>query len=727
MDSTNRPSTDAGSSQAGGRAQKRKPSGGQEVDSSRKKQKAQPRRPRTRAAKKGKATIADGANVPELAMTALPLPAGQPPVSSKIRAALCDSIEYWKAHQGGIQSNEKVATGMLLNGKTTPRDVIQAQVIVTTVGSGLKTGADGKRIRTENQSGTSKNYVSLKNAMDLGQPIGIVVGKQAEKKGRYSNNLLSVELANQYNVLDWFFITDIWSERQPTQRDGSSYMQYMVRLQSIKLDSKPWWLPQGHERAGTYAIGEFHCRTIACQSCNIQSKEIFKEGWCCLKHTCPEFFQFPDPNVDINTIQYNENFLNERMMWTSKDPLQELVPELPILDPALYGSESQFKRGIVCPTCKFASRRIAWEGWTCENGCGFELLMPPRDVPMDLVHGETADAMHRRAGKFFEIDARIRRASHNVAGYEVTSFYLPNSPQNLSKAEFIGSVTIFRPTKSALERSGGLDDLFQELQTATRVGDVRLRRNPAFCRGSHMEELTSHFSCNMGADYKFGVVVETSNGFDTAPDPVMKALSRLRWGGATAVALTAGCVAERNLSFDSESMPDHFVDFNEQLMLGYFQGSQISFHDDGEKELGPTVATLSLGSPSVMRFRGKKKAGFQNTIGTGDVMLSFVLEHGDIVIMHGTKIHQVYEHAVFAKGIRRYALTCRYIRPEMIPDPKRREKAIENGKVPIYWQKQAYEGEPANPLDMLFHHPNADPSFSDASTLIDDVDGVASN
>ncbi|RYC59258.1 Nucleoside-triphosphate phosphatase [Xylaria longipes] len=74
----------------------------------------------------------------------------------------------------------------------------------------------------------------------------LLVGKQAEKKGEklkanqtaywalltlsghYVNNLLSVELTNQYNVLDWFFVTDIWSERQPIQRDGSSHMQYMT-------------------------------------------------------------------------------------------------------------------------------------------------------------------------------------------------------------------------------------------------------------------------------------------------------------------------------------------------------------------------------------------------------------------------------------------------------------------------------------------------------------------
>lgn len=67
------------------------------------------------------------------------------------------------------------------------------------------------------------------------------------------------------------------------------------------------------------------------------------------------------------------------------------------------------------------------------------------------------------------------------------------------------------------------------------------------------------------------------------------------------------------------------------------------FHDDGEKELGPTVATLSLGSPAIMNFRGKKKAGFGGEKKDRPIMLSFRLQHGDTVIMHGTRIHQYYE------------------------------------------------------------------------------------
>ncbi|KAI0871288.1 hypothetical protein GGS24DRAFT_503908 [Hypoxylon argillaceum] len=629
----------------------------------------------------------------------LALPAGIPPVSSNIRAALCDSILFWRAHQGGIQSSQKTATGMLLNGKTTPRDVLGAQVIITTVGGGLQTGADGKHVRTGDQKDDCKNYVTLKNAMSVGEPIGIVIGKQAKGKNYYVNDLLDINLDYHYNVLDFFFITDMWSELQPTQRDGTSFMHYAVRLQRIDLDSTAWWVAQGHERDGMHTIQEISCRKITCTSCNTSSKEIFKEGWCCLTHTCQKFFRFSEPNIDIDALRYNEEFLMERREWKSGCPLRELVPELPSLQHQDYGSESRYKRGIICPTCKYASRRISWEGWQCEKKCGFKLSMPPLDVPMALIQHETRELMGKKGSKFMEVDARIMRTKHTVAGYQVTSFYLPNTPQNLGSGKFIGSVTILHPDNSTLTRKGGLNDLFNEMQKATRVGDVKLQRHPAFCKGSHKEELTSHFSCNMGADYKFGVVVETSNGFESAPDPVMKALGRLTWAGAKAVALTADHVANNGIFVDSVSMPNQFIDFNEQLMLGYFEDSQISFHDDGEKELGPTVATLSLGSPSTMRFRGKKKSGFEDTVAAGNVMLSFRLEHGDIVIMHGTKIHQHYEHAVAAAGIRRYALTCRYIRPEMIPDPERRKKALVNGKVPLRWQERGYKGEPGSALD----------------------------
>jgi alkylated DNA repair dioxygenase AlkB len=76
------------------------------------------------------------------------------------------------------------------------------------------------------------------------------------------------------------------------------------------------------------------------------------------------------------------------------------------------------------------------------------------------------------------------------------------------------------------------------------------------------------------------------------------------------------------------------------------QGAVPQPHDDGEKDLGPTVACLALGSPAKMYFRPKKGKEFAK-VKKGAVeythVLDFPVHHGDLVIMHGTPIHEFYE------------------------------------------------------------------------------------
>jgi len=72
------------------------------------------------------------------------------------------------------------------------------------------------------------------------------------------------------------------------------------------------------------------------------------------------------------------------------------------------------------------------------------------------------------------------------------------------------------------------------------------------------------------------------------------------------------------------------------------------YHDDGEAELGPTVAALALGSPSLMKFRPKKRSGFGLPMTGGrspqymDV-LEVPMKHGDMMVMHGSRIQGLYE------------------------------------------------------------------------------------
>jgi len=58
---------------------------------------------------------------------------------------------------------------------------------------------------------------------------------------------------------------------------------------------------------------------------------------------------------------------------------------------------------------------------------------------------------------------------------------------------------------------------------------------------------------------------------------------------------------------------------------------------------------MSLGSPAIMTFRPKKKAKINTShppkIANGEYaeVLSVPLFHGDLVVMHGTGIHRLYD------------------------------------------------------------------------------------
>lgn len=90
------------------------------------------------------------------------------------------------------------------------------------------------------------------------------------------------------------------------------------------------------------------------------------------------------------------------------------------------------------------------------------------------------------------------------------------------------------------------------------------------------------------------------------------------------------------------------------------------FHDDGEKGLGDTVASLSMGAPASMKFRVKAKREvelqakhpmerFEEEIdavtedeprgksSNGRVRLEIILNHGDIMIMKGADIQEYWE------------------------------------------------------------------------------------
>ncbi|KAJ9155445.1 hypothetical protein NKR23_g2011 [Pleurostoma richardsiae] len=500
------------------------------------------------------------------------------------RQALCDSLDYFKAHQGGLYRRDNIARGMLISSGIEIRDVLGKQVVITTMGGGRSKDEGGNMRRTKNHMPST--FKAWTNAHEGKHPLMVVLDQQ------YPN--LPCEPPHKYSVLSPFHITDIWAEKR---MDGDDeILIHKIRLEKIDLQEDSWWWSDRAEATQPFTLssattGKFSTDSQTCPHCNATSKTIFTAGWTCLSHRCTQFFQFNDDTIDVDLLEYVPEFLLELTSYVLSDPKD------------------------------------------------------------------------------------------------------PQDPEKSTNA--IGSITVFTADDHVRKQGDGPDDLFRQMESA----NVGLHRNAVRCKNTYLEVFTRHFQQNFGAPYKFGVTV-ASKSFAEAPDVILKALQRLRWAGKIAIAASDRLFSAH---LNSEETPlsttknGCYRDLNELLSLGYMEGDSIAYHDDGEAQLGPTVVTLSLGSPSFMSIRPKKKSGLDFSCGTtsnneAKPVLEFLLSHGDMVVMHGRAIHKYYEHAVEPFGKRRFALTSRHIRSDAIPEDEK-ATATEYGTVPQRADEFAYSGD----------------------------------
>ncbi|KAI1500970.1 hypothetical protein F5X99DRAFT_409597 [Biscogniauxia marginata] len=93
-----------------------------------------------------------------------------------------------------------------------------------------------------------------------------------------------------------------------------------------------------------------------------------------------------------------------------------------------------------------------------------------------------------------------------------------------------------------------------------------------------------------------------------------------------------------------------------------------------------------------------------------------------MVVMHGRDIHKYYETP---EGVIRFALTCRYIRPETIRDESRRVVAINNGTVPEHWKENQYEGADEAIEPEISEDPSELEQPDDTYNVLGDADDIA--
>jgi hypothetical protein len=277
---------------------------------------------------------------------------------------------------------------------------------------------------------------------------------------------LQVNIEEGFAVCGWFHITDLWAEARIDDNEKRvTHWQYS--LEKINLDEPSWWMPEGLEKPDIKPL-DFVPSKESCASCRQKSKTIYAEGWTCLTHNCEDFFKFPE-GIRINDVHYSEVFINERTPFNGENP-GSYIPPLPEKKGTAYGTEKEFRRGIVCPKCGTCSRRRHWDRWVCEKlGCSFEHRVQMEPYPLDKVHNE--EAIVRAKPTMMQSGFKCPQVKVKLGGHEVTMSVL-FEPGTEDK-KIAGIVTLFRSTNDINSGNMGPDHLFDSLQHES----IDLKRN----------------------------------------------------------------------------------------------------------------------------------------------------------------------------------------------------------------------------------------------------------
>ncbi|KAL4911104.1 hypothetical protein BDW74DRAFT_184618 [Aspergillus multicolor] len=610
------------------------------------------------------------------------------------RPEIAGAFTWFKSHQGGMYYNNGLCYGFLIDGDSGNRSHVGEEVVISRIGGCCEKDKEGNLIQTKDMSEEGAAVKSMMRSMEENTDVGL--GSK--------NTACGLKLPHRYNVMDYFLVTDVWTEKV------NGKVGYKVRFEKLDLSTKSWWAKKGTVLPDHLTRPYVQPVTLKCAACSIASKQVCMEGWMCLNSKCQEFWMLAGQHPPA-TLTFHNQFLEARI----QHPPIEAPPLVPNLleKPPSSPSRDSWKYGVVCPRCRKCIPRIHWNGWRCadddeggpDDKCPFEHWITLDTVPLP---NEPEKKDHGRPSKPDLITGTHDDTS--FAPYEMVTY-------NLGDA---GYILHFKSNLAINSRPKGPDELFQELQAA----DLKLRRHP-MGQAQVGGTLTSQFATNFGCPYKFVVAVE-SRSFDQACDSVLRALGRLRWATETAAQSQKGTALEPN----------------ELLLLGYFEDQRIGYHDDGESTLGPTITTLSLGSPATMSVRMKykfyhgltktsmkKKKGegeqegdeqkeketvalladdpvlplcenyanrkaLKERLDSGSIseegykkawwesfeqnkgqdrppdLFKIKLRHGDFVVMHGEGVQKYYEHAVELDkcGALRFALTARHVKEELISD-----------------------------------------------------------
>lgn len=218
----------------------------------------------------------------------------------------------------------------------------------------------------------------------------------------------------------------------------------------------------------------------------------------------------------------------------------------------------------------------------------------------------------------------------------------------LMKYNFPGDNKIFHYVSNEIYNE--MPDNF--LKKFQEIDNEHLKRHPLKSKlGTQL--FARQFTLNLGEHYRFALELNTVP-WEDAPEVCNDTLMYVK-------------------KIIENFVPGVSHDFNQMLVAIYMEGQKMSWHDDGEKGVGPIIASLSLGSPAEMKVRRKPKKKVEEASSSksnkkksnnkkgntfdekGDYTsifpimrrngpeLSLNLNHGDIVIMAGKTLQEFYD------------------------------------------------------------------------------------
>lgn len=440
-------------------------------------------------------------------------------------------------------------------------------------------------------------------------------------------------LKTRYVVLDHFIVANIWQEPSSVPGAGDAFF---VRFERLDLQYASWWIqpkinpPPLNER-------NFGLLTeTTCPQCGLSSMQIYEEDWFCCNPKCVYFgFNGLGEAVASRDLNFDPAFLKQR---TPRDvyfaPKYDLRPDLlgliksqqvyTALGQVGYRASANLWRAIVCPSCMACVPRIFWNAWRCE-ACA-------RNYPF------------QPTAELYQMYSFMDAFGLSANGHPAINISCPEDytlqppllrPQYRMDRVFLHGdafITLISPTTEFNQSQHGPDEVFNELLAQAPVGQIPLRRRRLYPYDTHSGKRTPYFTAMYGEQYDFSSLASIPP--NETPDSVSNA-------GALLVNAT-----------NAEVTKDYTDKFNQSSLECYFDEMLMPWQTQGDKELGSTIAMVSLGSRAIFRIRLKQHV-YQNSNLSKVIKGSYNwknLAEAKKLIQSGVSVDDAYDQMPFYSG-----------------------------------------------------------------------------